>query len=176
MSDSSAQLRYVHLEEQEVAMFRSTGTVNDLGEPSMDISNNTAVRLFEDRSIPVEGSFRDSRSDQWNGRLPESSCSRWRTTPGPDLLDGLLQLVNKEIAEFIGEEDDVKAFAKNENAIVHNIDGDPPRPNWTAPKPLMIFLGRLTLERGESDVLRSRHRSRRSVISSTLSSLCSTCI
>jgi mannosyl-oligosaccharide glucosidase len=41
----------------------------------------------------------------------------------------------KEIAEFIGEEDDAEGFAENENAIIQNIDGD-----WSCLNGIVLLL------------------------------------
>lgn len=58
----------------------------------------------------------------------------------------------REIAEFIGEEDDAETFAENEKAIIQNIDGTPPSLDGVV-QVLMAFLDRLALEREGSDVL-----------------------
>ena len=58
---------------------------------------------------------------------------------------GFLSRTMKEIAEFIGEEDDAETFAEHENAIIHNIDGDSLHLDGILPT-LTVFFGRLALE------------------------------
>lgn len=79
---------------------------------------------------------------------------------------GFFSRTMKEIAEFIGEQDDAESFAENEKAIIQNIDGNLPHLNAAAPT-LTAVADRLTLEREGSDVLRSWRRPRRCVILST---------
>ena len=83
---------------------------------------------------------------------------------------GFFSRTMKEIAEFIGEEDDAETFAENEKAIIHNLDGNPPRLNGIVPT-FTPSLDRFALERGGPDVLRSRHRPRRSVVEHPVASL-----
>ena len=65
---------------------------------------------------------------------------------------GFFSRTMKEIAEFIGEDDDAETFAENERAIIQNIDGTPPSLNDIIPT-LTVSSDRLALERGGSDVL-----------------------
>ena len=73
---------------------------------------------------------------------------------------GFFSRTMKDIAEFIGEEDDAESFAENEKAIIQNIDGNSLRLSgiFCTLKP---SVDRLALERRGSDVLRSRRRSGR---------------
>lgn len=65
---------------------------------------------------------------------------------------GFFSRTMKDIAEFVGEDDDAETFAENEKAIIQNIDGISLRLNGIACI-LTPFIDRLALERAESDVL-----------------------
>ena len=166
MGDSSAQvrmsdytrgvssLRDIHLEEQEVAR----EYLNTIYVPLR--RHYEWFRRTQRGHIKRYGRTAHSRTEgyRWRGRsethVLTSGMDDYPRAPAHagelhlDLISwmGFFSRTMKEIAEFIGEEDDAETFAKNENAIIHNIDGDPLPLNWTAPEPLTIFLGRLTLE------------------------------
>jgi hypothetical protein len=78
-----------------------------------------------------------------------------------DLLSwmGFFSGTMKEIAEFIGEEDDMKYYANVEKAIIDNIDGlsHYPLPVYD----LTVVVIRSTLERRLTNVLRRRCGQRR---------------
>jgi mannosyl-oligosaccharide glucosidase len=78
-----------------------------------------------------------------------------------DLLSwmGFFSWTMKEIAEFIGEEDDRKHYANIQKAIIDNIDG--PTHHLLSVYGLTVVVARSTLERGFTDVLRCRCGRRR---------------
>lgn len=181
MSDDArgaSSLRDIHLEEQEVAR----KYLNSIYIPLR--RHYEWFRRTQRGHVKIYGRTARSRTEayRWRGRsethVLTSGMDDFPRAPAHagelhlDLISwmGFFSRTMKEIAEFIGKEDDAETFAENENAIVNNIDGNALRLDSVVPT-LMILLDRFTLERGGPDVLRSRDRSRRSVISSTLSSL-----
>ena len=181
MSDSSrgvSWLRDVHLGEREVAR----NYLNTIYVPLR--RHYEWFRRTQRGYIKQYGRKARSRTEayRWRGRsethVLTSGMDDYPRAPAHagelhlDLISwmGFFSRTMREIAEFIGEEDDAETFAENENAIIQNIDGTPPSLNDLAPT-LTRFLDRLALEREGSDVLRSRHRPRRSAILHTLPSL-----
>ena len=181
MSDDArgvSSLRDIHLEEREVAR----KYLNTIYAPLR--RHYEWFRRTQRGQIKRYGRTARSRTEayRWRGRsethVLTSGMDDYPRAPAHagelhlDLISwmGFFSRTMKEIAEFIGEEDDAETFAENENAITNNIDGSPSHLNGVVPT-LTISLDRLTLERGGPDVLRSRDRPGRSVIPSTLSSL-----
>jgi len=180
MSDGArgvSSLRDIHLEQQEVAR----KYLNTIYSPLR--RHYEWFRRTQRGHIKRYGRTAHSRTEgyRWRGRsethVLTSGMDDYPRAPAHagelhlDLISwmGFFSRAMKEIAEFIGEEDDAETFAENEKAIIHNIDGIPLRLNRVATT-LIVFLDRLALEREGADVLRSRHRPGWLVISSTLSS------
>jgi len=172
MGDEAAQIRMsdgargvsssrdIHLEEQEAAR----KYLNTIYVPLR--RHYEWFRRTQRGHIKRYGRKARSRSEgyRWRGRsethVLTSGMDDYPRAPAHagelhlDLISwmGFFSKAMKEIAEFIGEEDDAETFAENENAIIQNIDGNPLRPNGTVPT-LTVLLDRLALEREGPDVL-----------------------
>lgn len=162
MSDGtrSGSSRDVHLEDQEVAR----GYLNSIYVPLR--RHYEWFRRTQRGQIKQYGRKARSRSEayRWRGRsethVLTSGMDDFPRAPAHagelhlDLISwmGFFSRTMKEIAEFIGEEDDAESFAENENAIIQNIDGNFPCFNAFETM-LTASVGRFALEREGSDVL-----------------------
>lgn len=173
----SVSLRDIHLDDQEVARkylnsiyvplrrhyewFRRTqrGQIKQYGRKVRSKSEAYRWRGRSETHVLTSGMDDFPRAPAHAGELHLDLIS-WM---------GFFSRTMKEIAEFIGEEDDAENFAENENAIIQNIEGNSACIN-SIELTLTVFVCRFTLEREGPDVLRSRHRPRRWVVSSTLTS------
>ena len=64
---------------------------------------------------------------------------------------GFFSRTMKEIAEFVGEDDDAESFAENEKAIIQNIDGESLRWNGTVFVVIWLCFRRTDLHWSEKD-------------------------
>lgn len=172
-----SSLRDIHLEDQEVAR----QYLNSIYAPLR--RHYEWFRRTQRGQIKQYGRKARSRSEayRWRGRsethVLTSGMDDFPRAPAHagelhlDLISwmGFFSRTMKDIAEFIGEEDDAESYAENEKAIIQNIDGNSLRLGSIVCV-LTLFVDRLALERKRSDVLRFRYRSRRWVIQSILSS------
>jgi len=163
MSDDARdafRLRDIHLEEQEVARnylntiyvplrrhyewFRRTqrGQIKQYGRKARSRTEGYRWRGRSETHVLTSGMDDYPRAAAHAGELHLDLIS-WM---------GFFSRTMREIAEFIGEEDDAETFAENEKAIIQNIDGTPPSLDGVA-QMLTAFLHRLALEREGSDVL-----------------------
>ena len=163
MSDDARgapRLRDIHLEEQEVARnylntiyvplrrhyewFRRTqrGQIKQYGRKARSRTEGYRWRGRSETHVLTSGMDDYPRAAAHAGELHLDLIS-WM---------GFFSRTMREIAEFIGEEDDAETFAENEKAIIQNIDGTPPSLDGVV-QVLMAFLDRLALEREGSDVL-----------------------
>jgi len=150
MSDGArgvSSLRDAHLEEQEVAR----KYLNTIYAPLR--RHYEWFRRTQRGHIKRYGRTAHSRTEgyRWRGRsethVLTSGMDDYPRAPAHagelhlDLISwmGFFSRTMKEIAEFIGEDDDAETFARNENAITHNIDGTPPRPNGITPTLTVFF-------------------------------------
>jgi len=156
MSDdahSPSSLRDIHLEEQGVARTY----LNTIYIPLR--RHYEWFRRTQRGHIKRYGRTARSRTEgyRWRGRsethVLTSGMDDYPRAPAHagelhlDLISwmGFFSRTMKEIAEFIGENDDAEAFAKNEYAITNNIDGNPLCCDDFMPI-LTIFSDRLALE------------------------------
>lgn len=148
-----SRLREIHLEEREVALsylntiylplrrhyewFRRTqrGQIKQYSRKAHSRVEGYRWRGRSETHVLTSGMDDYPRAAAHTGELHLDLIS-WM---------GFFSRTMKEIAEFIGEEDDAKTFAENEKAIIQNIDGTPPSLDGIV---LGSPLDRLTLERG----------------------------
>lgn len=137
MSDDARgifRLRDIHLEEQEVARnylnsiyaslrrhyewFRRTqrGQIKQYGRKARSRTEGYRWRGRSETHVLTSGMDDYPRAAAHAGELHLDLIS-WM---------GFFSRTMKEIAEFIGEEDDAETFAENEKAIIQNIDGTSP--------------------------------------------------
>ena len=153
MSDGTrgvSSLRDIHLEQQEVAR----KYMNTIYAPLR--RHYEWFRRTQRGHIKRYGRTAHSRTEgyRWRGRsethVLTSGMDDYPRAPAHagelhlDLISwmGFFSRAMKEIAEFIGEEDDAEMFAGNEKAIIHNVDGIPLHLNGIAPT-LTCFLSDL---------------------------------
>ena len=156
----ASRLRDIHLEDHEVARdylntiyiplrrhyewFRRTqrGQIKQYGRKARSRTEGYRWRGRSETHVLTSGMDDYPRAAAHAGELHLDLIS-WM---------GFFSRTMKEIAEFIGEDDDAETFAENERAIIQNIDGTPPSLNDIIPT-LTVSSDRLALERGGSDVL-----------------------
>lgn len=130
---SAPSLRNIHLEDQEVAR----KYLNSIYIPLR--RHYEWFRRTQRGQVKQYGRNARSRSEayRWRGRskthVLTSGMDDFPRAPAHagelhlDLISwmGFFSRTMKDIAEFIGEEDDAESFAQNEKAIIQNIDGIP---------------------------------------------------
>jgi mannosyl-oligosaccharide glucosidase len=127
-----SSLRDIHLEDQEVARkylnsiyvplrrhyewFRRTqrGQVKQYGRKARSRSEAYRWRGRSETHVLTSGMDDFPRAPAHAGELHLDLIS-WM---------GFFSRTMKDIAEFIGEDDDAESFAENEKAIIQNIDGN----------------------------------------------------
>ena len=155
-----SSLRDIHLEDQDVAR----KYLNSIYVPLR--RHYEWFRRTQRGQIKQYGRKARSRSEayRWRGRsethVLTSGMDDFPRAPAHagelhlDLISwmGFFSRTMKDIAEFIGEDDDAESFAENEKAIIQNIDGNSLRLNGIVCT-LTFHVYRFALERRRSDVL-----------------------